>query len=344
MIDRVKEIISYAKNLCQDTDFEVRLTTKTLLGNKNIYGYITANFESSKREIVISLRNLILHFGNDKSFVETLITIHHEYKHITQFNEILEGRADDIILIDYLMREKNDELYYNNYKILPFAYEIEAEAEGILNTYDYLKEFHSKDIDALGCIRQIIHSKIQRPNPDPRYLNDKIIECKDIKSIKEGFNELYLESIKKGLNVKEILSDYTNGKYFNKISNNIIYGLIKDIGYEGFTNIMEYVRNDQKGRNQSKFIASYLLYLNPNIKDYFDLSVIEPIDYNAYKYAAFKIRHDPMFNSPLVVNGTFEHKVNKIEKWIDDYNLKPLIKNAFLNREKAKSINNSPER
>lgn len=339
MIDKIKELINYANSLCNDTDFSVRFTIKKLFGNSNIYGYVTTGYDSPKREMVISLHNIINHFGSDISFVETLIAIHHEFKHIEQFNEIMKGQADDVTLINYLLREQNDELYYDNYTILPFPYEIEAESEGVLNTYEYLNEFHSKDIDAWKCIKQIIDKKVHSVAPDTRYNNDKIINHKSIQSVEEGFYELYRDSIVNAINVKNIITDFKNNNYKHKIENNCIYTLIQEIGLKGFNDIMEYVpykqsygeqeNNREKGKWQSRFLASYILKIKPNLRDKIDLSIIEPIDFYAYKYAVFKIQHDPLFNNPLI-SGSYKEKTAKVENWINEYNSNSSIREKFL--------------
>lgn len=239
--------------------------------------------QTSKRKIEIgtSEYRFFKNRHNPKTFTTSLVCLFHERAHLEQIKNL----SNDINITSSFLATQYNKYYYRNtnYKNLPF--EIDAEQTGVNDAYDYIKE-NCPELDAFDCIKSYIDYKISKG--DARYKDRGFDNCKSIDDINDAFDNVYEKALNKvELDTKNLeygllypydyLDDDERAKFFE---NNLLYEMLN----KQENPASEYIMRDllPSGIEQTKFIASYVLYKHPEYKEYLDDDTIKTLSYDNY--------------------------------------------------------------
>ena len=291
----LEELDVLGKSLCKNTGFEYRQVSKKISEN----GWVeTVPNKLSSQMFVNTIGFNKLFISQDElvhQFVNSLITIHHEAKHIEQFLAIKNGTAKEEITVDMLARLHNQDFYNDNYAHMP--YEIEAEMHGVIGTYSYLLQKH-KEIDALQAIKDYAARQLQKS--DIRYQNVRLEYCDSIEDVYNRFINYYHQSLKQRYRFNEIYLYYNenvqNLDFKSKCEDNLIYQCFAKSGTDTDSqrpNAQMILDLMPTGVEQSRFIGAYTLKVHPEYKNTF--KQLDGLNFTSYLMAYVDTKYNTDF-------------------------------------------------
>ena len=147
-------------------------------------GHAVVNFD--KKSIALYICPIDRKHISFDNFVQTLVTLHHESRHISQYESMFDGTAADDIVYSHFASYDNPDYYAINYKC--DCSEIEAEAYGVWATYNYLIN-SMPDVDAFDAVSTYIRNR--KANNDVLYHFVDTENICDIDGINDAFNKAY---------------------------------------------------------------------------------------------------------------------------------------------------------
>ncbi len=130
---------------------------------------------------------------SDKDFTTAILNMHHEATHVWQKNELFRQKHLDPYTANQLVQEiacmDNHDYYFNNGNYKINANEIQAEKEGIINTYQYLcDEFPEVNpVDHEHIILDIVNDKMLNST----YFINSSTPFKSLSEVEKAFDDAY---------------------------------------------------------------------------------------------------------------------------------------------------------
>ena len=221
--------------------------------------------------------------GNNKDFADTLSIIFHEFRHIEQAEERINGTIDKDMLMEEIIMEKCPLLYLRNYQYV--LYEIDAYRAGILQTYSYLKENHP-EIDALKWAQKEAAYFFQ---------TDHSLSSCTIEDIDEMFRERYAMAKETpwkdpGLSILSFMME--GSKSMQELIRKSIPDKTLDVKYalSSLVNLPDESHDDYSCFTQRSFLAAAVLAQNPEYEKFIPVKKGSKYDIEVYKTALEKIK------------------------------------------------------
>lgn len=123
----------------------------------------STDFDTNEIKIGISEWDFDMQLSNSRVLVSTLVTLFHERQHVVQNNDVMNGNANDDMVLSHLVDSNNKFYYLFNYKRAPR--ELDAEFSGVGMTYQYMTDnLGIKEDKAFSMIKDYIEFKKDHSN------------------------------------------------------------------------------------------------------------------------------------------------------------------------------------
>lgn len=300
-INHIQTII----NNCKSNNIIIELDNTIPIGTGMTYDAINQPPKSiigtqglSEKKSIISPKATV----RDDKFIKCLISIYHEYRHVSlavnkyQTNNLSPTFYDNLA-VTYLAQHNNN--YYMTNRT-DFITEIDAELHGILFAYEYINE-NFPDIPQ-QCIDDLFIDYVNNARLNTTYqIKDTTTPIQSMDDIIFLFDTAY----------DEALTSRPRLYYRNRNNDDEVMNLLRKPEYD---NIFTQICNEKNPYEKDKMIAALTLHLHPEYEN--SLPALEHIDLSATTLFHQNLPDDKtrirtmLANQELNINDNYEKNIN----------------------------------